>query len=63
MENNTALLWYLMSTITEWAIRAPQQMDATIRVADMVEYAKEQGSTSTTTVPLYLAHELVQALS
>jgi hypothetical protein len=63
MEDNTALLWYLLSTITEqWAIRG-QRMDATIRVVEMIEHAKKQGQTSDTATPLHLAHELVQALA
>jgi hypothetical protein len=63
MDDNTALLWYLLSTIAEqWAIR-DQQMDATKTVAAMIEYAKEQGSTSDNAMPLHLAHELVQALA
>jgi hypothetical protein len=63
MENNTALLWYLLSTIAEqWAIRG-QRMDGTITVAEMIEHAKKQGQTSDTATPLHLAHELVQALA
>jgi hypothetical protein len=63
MEDNTALLWYLLSTTTEWAIGPHQRMDATKTVAAMIDYAKEQGSTSDTATPLHLAHELVQALA
>jgi hypothetical protein len=63
MEDNTALLWYLLSTIAQWAIGPHQRMDGTITVAEMIEYAKTQASTSSTETPLYLAHQLVQALA
>jgi hypothetical protein len=63
MDDNTALLWYLLSKIAQWATNPHQRMDGTITVAAMMEYAKAQPPTSNTNVPLYLAHDLVQALA